>query len=244
MLKKSLFILSLFMLLTGCATQPDSIGERRTAEQRNFSKNYIVGTQRTATVGDVMIKVQDYWTEGFEYPTMIPDRSVTLTGGPVRLSLNAGQKYPVRGSIVQDGMAYSIVSAFDNNFTQQAVMVKPDGTLHNRVMATNPYLNGYVQVIYTFNISDPNARLVRDTGTKVIATKGYENFEILYTGVNGSSLNLTYREFSSEGMARVAFYQNLTYEASAKTIAFKDFRIAVDRANSESITFTVLSDGR
>ena len=47
------------------------------------------------------------------------------------------------------------------------------------------------------------------------------NYELLYTGVSATGLNLTYREFSPEGLARVAFFQNLTYEAAAKSIAFE-----------------------
>jgi hypothetical protein len=77
----------------------------------------------------------------------------------------------------------------------------------------------------------------------VKTTKGYENYELLYTGVSATGINLTYREFSPDGLARVAFFQNLTYEATAKSIAFKKFRIAVEAATSESITFTVLADG-
>lgn len=244
MLKKSLLTLCLVAVLSGCATQLSSVSERRTTEQRQFSKNYVLGAQRTATVGEAMVKVQDYWTEGVEYPAMIPDRPVTLSGGPVKITLNAGQKYPIKGTIQQDGVTYNIVATTDNPVSHQAVMIKSDGSLHNRVMATGPGINGYVQVIYTLEISDTAVKLVRDTGNKILTTKGYENFEILYTGINGSALNLTYREFSPEGMARVAFFQNLTYESNAKTIAFKQFRISVDRANSESITYTVLSDGR
>ena len=36
-----------------------------------------------------------------------------------------------------------------------------------------------------------------------------------------SGLNLTYREFGPEGTARVAFFQNLTYEVGAKITTFK-----------------------
>jgi hypothetical protein len=86
-------------------------------------------------------------------------------------------------------------------------------------------------------------RIIEESVPVVKTTKGYENYELLYTGVSATGINLTYREFSPDGLARVAFFQNLTYEATAKSIAFKKFKIAVEAATSESITFTVLADG-
>ena len=119
------------------------------------------------------------------------------------------------------------------------------GTLYDRVvMAGPPLISGLVLSIYNLAIFDPTAKIVRETSQNVKSSRGYENFEILYTGTNSSGLNLTYREFSPEGIARVAFFQNLTYEVGAKIITFKKYRIAVEHASSESITFTFLADGQ
>ena len=123
------------------------------------------------------------------------------------------------------------------------MLVKPDGTLHNRVAFQTSQFSGGL-IVYTFAISDPATKMVRETSQNVETSMGYENFELLYTGTNLNGLNLTYREFSPDGLARVAFFQNLTYEAGARIIAFKKYRIAVEHASSESITFTVLADGQ
>ncbi len=230
--------------LGGCATQLQGTGERRFSAEHHVMKNYSIGVPRTVTVGEPMVKVQDYWTERVEFPVMIPDRTVTISGGVVRITLNAGQKYPVRGIYAADGHEYRAVATTDNPVQHQAVLVNQDGTLHNRVIATGPGMNGYVRVAYTMDISDPAAKLEPERAQVVNTKNGYENFEILYTGLSSNSTNLAYREFSPEGMARVAFFQNLSYESGAKTIAFKQFRIAIDRATSESVTYTVLTDGR
>ena len=63
---------------------------------------------------------------------------------------------------------------------------------------------------------------------------GFINYELLYTGSNASGINLTYREFSPEGLARVAFFQNLTYPADARSITFKQLRIRVERASADA----------
>lgn len=198
----------------------------------------------TVNVGDPIIKFQDFWVETTESSVATPDKTVNLKGGPVDVTLVAGQRYPVRGRMSIEGADYVVVGTTDNPADYRAVLVKPDGTLHNRVAAANPQLSGLVLVIYTLTISDPATKMVRETSQNVKSSKGYENFEILYTGTNSNGLNLTYREFSPDGLARVAFFQNLTYEAGARIIAFKKYRIAVDHASSESITFTILVDGQ
>jgi hypothetical protein len=243
-LKQYVCLVFSLAFLGGCTTalQPES--PRRLEDQRRFVKNYIVGQPMTVNVGDPMIKFQDFWIETTESPVATPDKTVNLKGGPIDVTLVAGQKYPVRGRMVIEGENYSVVALTDNPVEYRAVLVKPDGTLHNRVAGANPAYKGLVLAVYTLTISDPAARMVRETNQNVKASKGYENFEILYTGTNASGLNLTYREFSPDGLARVAFFQNLTYEAGAKSIAFKKYKIAVDRASSESITFTVLVDGQ
>jgi hypothetical protein len=231
-------------LLGACTTPLQPEGPRRLEDQRRFVKNYIVGQSMTVSVGDPMIKFQDFWVETTESSVATPDKTVNLKGGPVDVTLVAGQRYPVRGRMSIEEVDYVVVGTTDNPVDYRAVLVKPDGTLHNRVAAANPQFSGLVLVIYTLTISDPATKMVRETNQNVKSSKGYENFEILYTGTNSNGLNLTYREFSPDGLARVAFFQNLTYEAGARIIAFKKYRIAVDHASSESITFTVLVDGQ
>ena len=68
------------------------------------------------------------------------------------------------------------------------------------------------------------------------------DYELLYSGSNSSGITLTYREYTSSGMARQAFYQTLTYPPGATQIAFRGFRFEVERAGADAITFKVVSD--
>ena len=67
--------------------------------------------------------------------------------------------------------------------------------------------------------------------------------ELIYSGKNDISLNVTYREYTPDNLARTAFFQNITYQADAKQIRFKDFVIKIDDISNEKITYTVLEDG-
>jgi hypothetical protein len=227
-------------LLTGCGTQIQRVSDQSLGEKHVFAKNYKVGEQKTVPVGDQMVRVEDYYVEEFASQVVTPSKSTTLTGGLVTTSLVAGKQYKLRGHLTVANVTYAVADSESSH----AVLIKPDGTLHNRVVAEiTPGRGDYILVVYTMDISDPSVIITRESTTKTNQKKGYENYEILYSGKSANSLNLTYREYTPDGMARAAFQQPVTYESEARTIAFKKFRIAIHKATSNDITFTVIEDG-
>ncbi|MFZ3120184.1 MAG: hypothetical protein WA159_17935 [Variovorax sp.] len=230
--------------LGGCTTPMRPEGTRKLADEHVVTRSYKIGSAKTVTVGEPMVKVEDYWLEVSERPVAIADKSFTLSGGPVSLQYLGGKEYPVRGRIDHDGASYAVVPNTDNPSTYQAALVDVEGKPFSRVVTTGPQLYGdHVMVVYTMKTEPPDAKLLRQRATNVVSTKGFINYELLYTGSNASGINLTYREFSPEGLARVAFFQNLTYPADARSITFKQLRIRVERASADGITFTVTEDG-
>lgn len=219
-------------------------GPRKLSDEHVVTRSYQLGAPRTVTVGEPMVKVEDYWVEVTERPVAVPDKSFTLSGGVVDLSFVGGREYPVRGRIDHGGGSYAVVPNSDNPSAYQAALVAADGTPYSRIVTTGPQLYGdHVMVAYTMKATPADAKLIRQRATSVVSAKGFINYELLYTGMNASGINLTYREFSPEGMARVAFFQNLTYPSEAKTISFKQLRIGVEKASADGITFSVLEDG-
>jgi hypothetical protein len=227
-------------LVTGCTTTIQRVSDQSLGEKHVFAKNYKVGEKKSVSVGDQMIRVEDYYVEEFSSQVVTPSNSTSLTGGVVSTSLIAGKQYKLRGNLKVADVTYTVA----DSETRHSVLIKPDGTLHNHVAAeVHPGSGQYVLVIYTMNISNPSVIMTRGSTTKTNQKKGYENYEILYSGKSANSINLTYREYTQDGMARSAFQQPLTYESDATTIAFKKFRITVHKATSSDITFTVIEDG-
>jgi hypothetical protein len=68
------------------------------------------------------------------------------------------------------------------------------------------------------------------------------NFELIYGGLDGTGLHVVYREYTKDGMARQAFYQNLNYEKNAKIIRFKNTRFEIVSADNQRIVFKVVED--
>ena len=231
---------ALASILFGGCTMPIQRHESRFVSVENVKKkNYSIGTALVASVGEPMIKFQDFWLTTSEKPVAMIDRKITIKGGPVEINMTPGKRYPVVGSLTDEGVAYSLVHADSPNL----VMVGPDGSIRNRVAALHD-ASEVVQVVWVMQISDPKAIVSFEKFVQVDTQKGYENFELLYTGVSSGSINMTYREFSPDGLARVAFFQNLTYPVSSKNISFKKYRIQINSATADGIDFKVLEDGR
>lgn len=225
---------TLLVILGGCSMNTLLPEENKPSDIKHvYEKNYSVGSRMTVNVGEPMIRLKDYWVTTKELPIAMPTGTVSISALGFKDTLTEGMKYPVTGRINIKGIEYTVIS--------QRYLIKPDGTLHNKIV--NPFGGGYVEPFDTFSISNPAVTFKRDLDQKIDAIKGYNNYEVLYTGKNSAGLNLTYREYSPEGLARVAFYQNLTYENFARNIAFKGYRIDIHESSSNSITFTIISDG-
>ncbi len=87
---------------------------------------------------------------------------------------------------------------------------------------------------------------LRFTERTVIGTvdvsSGYINYELVYSGTDGQSLKISYREYTSDNLARASFYQDLVFNLSQPTIGFRDVVIEVHAASNEAIEYTVISD--
>lgn len=79
--------------------------------------------------------------------------------------------------------------------------------------------------------------------SQIDSTQGFTNFEIVFNGITKDAINLLYREYTPDNMARPAFYQNLTYPIDTEIIRFQNIRIKIHTISNESISYTVLEDG-
>lgn len=234
----ALVVMMSVYMISGCAVPMQRADPILVGSENIKQKNYIIGKPITVTVGEAMVKFQDYWMATSEKSVATIDKNVHIKGGVLDTTLVAEKKYPVAGLISFEGMQYTLVNVSHN----MVIMVKPDGTIRDRFGVLYG-VNNVVIPYGTLVISSPKAIVTMEVDLHIDARKGYENYELLYTGVGTGNMNLTYREFSREGLARVAFFQNLTYPVSAKKITFKKYKIEVHSATSENITFTVLEDG-
>jgi hypothetical protein len=73
--------------------------------------------------------------------------------------------------------------------------------------------------------------------------EGSFEFEILYTGKDGETVTMTYREYL-DGMQRADYSQDLSYNiAEQDTIRFRSIQIQVKEATNSSIRYKIIEDG-
>lgn len=222
-------------LMTGCV-QYVQINPQKTSlgTDRVFNKNYQTGQVLSAYVGQPIIKVKDYRITRLNAKHMRATSDFVVSGGlAVPVTGYKDVDYIVIGDTTIEDRTYTVIRI--NQW--QGLLIKDDGSVHNRVLNFN-YLNNY-----TFTISPPDLRFIGSKNEVIDVDSGYLNYELLYGGTDGKSFTVTYREYTSNDLARPAFYQNLIYEVGKKQIRFRDTSLVVHEVTNEKIVFMVVSDG-
>lgn len=235
-----LIILPIIFLITSCAT-PISMNSGKVLVNSEViaDKNYELNIENSAYVGQPIIKVKDYTLNTYESDRM-QSSSDFLIEGPVLYGNNSfkmTQFFSVIGTTVVDEQKFTLIQLpSPNTFQSLRLMIDNNGKPNNKIY------NGAQPLIYSYSFVPRELKFNFVDEDEIDVTSGYTNFEIIYSGSDDEKIYLTYREFTSDNMARASFFQDLTYSKSSKKIRFRDISIDVIEASNESIKFIVLED--
>lgn len=231
--------------LVGCA----SFTPYRSAylgTNHEINKNYELDVKKTTYVGESMIRVKDYYLSKFSAKTISPNVDLTITHrallGTDNFTFYALEQYEIVGETVKDGMSFYLIDII-NHPLNCLLLISQNGEVDGSSLLRNSDFGRYQSNLFKYETTPSDAKFITKDFAKTDTTQGYENYELIYTGKDKESFHITYREYSPEDLARTAFFQDLTYPSDAKVIRFKVYKILVDDATSESITFTVEEDG-
>lgn len=241
-MKKSI-VLALLLPLISCTTAPvKSIQIDQVETTRIFETNYYLNELKSVAVGNQIVKVKDYFISKRKMPYMAADRQFNITGLLINVDVHTAKNYKIVGITEINGIEYKLVEvARLNQQVPVAVGVDPKGNIFKEIFLKNA-LNVWVRNKPSSMNSD-SVLMSEVTETKVDISRGYENYELLYNGTDGKSVFISYREFASNDLARVAFFQNLTYALTDTNIRFKNIKIKVNHADSQTISYQVVEDG-
>lgn len=227
------------LLATACASvQRVAPAPIESSERHVVDRNYTLGREGSAYVGQPVVRVKDYWVR--------TDHKVAL-----KASENFSIRHPWFGvgSMVSTNDSIAVVGVQDRGGKQFRVVRLPgpltvgfllnaDGTFDGRGVDANGLFMGY-----TYKVQPATVTLLPGTAEHITSNRGFVNFEIVYSGTTKGELNLLYREYSAQDLARPAFTQNLTYSRDSDYIRFRDVRIRILEANNERIRYIVEQDG-
>lgn len=237
---RNLLLVPIILLVTSCATPISmSSGKVLISSEVITDKNYELNIEISAYVGQPVIKVKDFTLNTFKTDRM-KATSDFIIKGPVLYGNNTFKKtqfFNVVGTTVVDDYRYTLIQLPNkNSFQSTRLLIDENGKPQNKLYNLNApliYSYSFIPSELEFNFTDED---------EIDITNGYTNFEIIYSGSDDNKIYLTYREFTSDNLARPSFFQDLTYSKSSKKIRFRDISIDVIEASNESISFIVRED--
>jgi len=238
-MKKTWLALIAVVVMAGCVPRGvwiDKVNYTRiTHSPGGYLKNYELGRQQSAFVGKEIINVTR--CDSFQ-PSASTDQIISLKGNDRYVrpqTYSTVGSIPISGTVIIDKNTYYVVRP-DNS--EWGIVISDTGEIYGSAL----YGFNYNLLYFPPDISispkryEYSALCARYTPSAI-------SFSLIYTGKNDISLNAIYREYSYKDMARPAFFQNITYQADAKQIRYRDFVIKIDDVSNEKITYTVLEDG-
>lgn len=226
-----LILLMIFLIGTyGCLGPIQAI-----SSIRRTGKTYLLGKTQTVNLGSPMFSIYCL----YEIPAFRPKYEFhpPNAGTNKMPPLKPDQKWIAR---LQYRGNYLILS---KEYSQWATIeIKPNGELGNNKAWVN--LQNYPLVRMVQNDWKlPEPQLFIQTKGHLIEKKGSFKAELLYSGITGTTIIISYREYIDK-MARSAFYQELRYDLEqSDEITFRTLKMKIIKANNQNITFKVLDDG-
>jgi hypothetical protein len=237
-----LLVVVVLTSLVACSQQIDSGKHRRPKPKRVLSKNYVIGERQTAHLGDPIVKVKDYFIHRSQ-PFMRATDDFVLKGEGLVVEGYRDEDYTIRGETTVDGRRFTVVSLppfkrwpYLFKSDGPAALVDKDGTIYNRVMDGNNVLASI------FKLQPPGVRLLPTQQGKILAESVYANYELVYGGTDGHSINVTFREYRRNKPDEVAHFQNLVIPVDSPAMRFKDTVIQIHSADNQEFVYTVVSD--
>jgi hypothetical protein len=228
------------VLLAGCTAQVIPPKLQRSPSELVSETNYAIGAVREAYVGETIVKIRNYRVERVGTGHMIPDQSfdIAVPGlGNADLHVEKGKKYPWRGSVTEEGALYDIVDVPAGGGKMGILLTKDTGEVTGRLVQSPVpmFLPGK-------HLPTPaGPRFTHEVEARKVGIDQV-HYELIYSGMSGRTINLSYREFTTDGMARPAFTQELHYNADEPTLRFRNLQVGIREATNEKLTYVVLAD--
>lgn len=234
---KTISLIIAALLISGCTTSMKPMATFSHTEDVDF-KNYTVGVQKRAYVGDQVIQRKAY-AQVISNNIYSADNDFIFDGGigSVAVYLNASKndRFKIVGKNENGNDVIAIPGShlmFGLNKNYQW-----DGTVMSNSFWTSPMGSGA-----SYKIEPDKTTFTPLTTEEPIKNSGYVNHEIVYTGMGANGLSFLYREYTFDGIARTAFKQELVYPKNTKEIRFKNYKIEVISATPSELSYRVIEE--
>lgn len=228
-ISSSTFLAALCLMLT------TSVHAQQADVERRADRSYQLGKQQEVFVGEPIVRLKDYFVRNSDTQVLYPDKDFSFRM-LFKHEIAARTPLPVIDTTEIKGVTYRVVRFPQPSLAVIKFFVDNEGHLLGRAKT---HINQNPKVKF----EPQDVTLLPGTVTTTDATKGYTNFELIYGGVSGDEVHVTYREYTPDDLAKPAFSQQLVYSLKAKKIRYRNIDIDVLGATNEKIRYAVISDG-
>lgn len=227
--------------LVACTANPNNIRSATSAQRHIVDKNYSIGAEQVAHVGQAVIRVKDYF--GSPVPTFASQGAFSASLGGASVEYPAGTQVKATLLVDHEGATYSAAAPTPSLPGGALLMIDQQGRYAGLAYTHQDEVFEACDDREYVCVTPKEISFTKAQSEDVVETPGFANFEIIYSGSTKDAINLLYREYTPKDMARPAFTQNLTYDRGSSHIRFRDVKIRVVEAGNESLRYAVESDG-
>jgi hypothetical protein len=234
------------LVLGGCNINPYNVrpvAQSAPAQRHVVEKNYELGQEHSAFVGQPLVRVKDYYVETRTAPAFSSPAPMSASWwGSQDLHYPEGFELRAAAQMDLEGVTYYIAQPSPPLHQGVGMLVAPDGRFRGGLITRNGIVFTACAV-GAVCVSPAQIDFRSTSGETILKGSGFVNFELIYSGATKDALNLLYREYTPDDMARPAFTQNLTYDRDSSAIRFREMQIRVLEASNESLRYVVEADG-
>lgn len=257
-----------FMIIQGCGSSPvkpmppnQAPVEKTTVKEKNYS----VGELKESYVGQPIIRVKSYTVnktleENYYTPVDIkmhgrfnshvqifpagtPFKAIGTYDVPPAIEENqAGQSnFPTNTSKKHGGKQYVALEPPSDFYRLLYLLVDDYGNYEDQALIGSMRFTPS-SIVTDWYVEPSEIKFEKRVIEKIDASAAYDNYEIIYSGATRDGIRMMYREYSSDNLARPAYFQELFFEPKAGKIRFRNIGIDIIKYDGNSISYKVFSD--
>jgi hypothetical protein len=219
------------------------VNEEYLGSEHKIEKNYSIGKSMTTFIGESMIRIKDFHVNKSKSLYLSPNSNFVITLGLSSCKGFKDERYQISGQTEMGDEVHNVIFIPITNTTLSAtgymgLLINDKGYLYHRILNKNNAIQ-----VGSIDYEPKSLKFIPIYDEKFDMSSGYINYELIYSGIDGNSIKIVYREYTPDNLAKTAFFQNLTYDIDSKVIRFKKLKITINNVNNEEINFTVTEDG-
>ncbi len=224
------------VLIAGCASVTPLATSSSTIKHV-LEKNYALGIEQSTYVGQPIIRVKDYWMASTTKISAYPSNGFIIKG-PLFGEIASGERgvpIPILGTTQRDGATFNLMKPLGAGLL---FLIDEQGKFEGSAQ------KGFERMIMTYRL-EPATTTFSISGDDIVdSTRGFINYELVYSGATKEEIKILYREYTQQDMARPAYSQELTYAKDSSLIRYKDLQVRIISAGNEAIRYVVTHDGQ